>query len=181
MVEYLKGTPDLHLVLSMNSGIPVAKWFVDAGFVVHGDFKSHTGSCLMLGDDAVISSSSKQKLNTRSSTEAELVGCDDAIGKILWTLRLQGFAPQQNIIYQDNQSAILLEKKGFSSAGKWMRHINVRCFFIKDCVDRGEVIVEYCNTKNVIADFLTKPLQGKAFLISRIPFWEKFRRSVVAE
>ena len=181
MVEYLKGTPDLHLVLSMNSGIPVAKWFIDADFVVHGDFKSHTGSCLMLGDDAVISSSSKQKLNTRSSTEAELVGCDDAIGKILWTLRLQGFAPQQNIIYQDNQSAILLEKKGFSSAGKWMRHINVRYFFIKDCVDRGEVIVEYCNTKNVIADFLTKPLQGKAFLISRIPFWEKFRRSVVAE
>ena len=64
MVEYLKGTPDLHLVLSMNIGIPVAKWFVDASFAAHSDFKSHTGSCLMLGDDAVVSSSSKQKLNT---------------------------------------------------------------------------------------------------------------------
>ena len=55
-------------------------------------------------------------------------------------------------------------EKGSESAGKRMRHLDVRYFFIKDCAAKGEMIVEYCNTKNMVADFLTKPLQGKAFL-----------------
>ena len=62
-----------------------------------------------------------------------------------------------------------------------MRHINVRYFFIKDCVDKGEVIVEYCNTKEMIADFLRNPSREKRSSISEIPFWAESRGSVAAE
>lgn len=50
--------------------------------------------------------SSKQKLNTRSSTEAELVGINDAIGIVLWKfLEAQGYPVKHNIIYQDIMKA----------------------------------------------------------------------------
>jgi hypothetical protein len=63
------------------------------------------------GDGAVQSISRKHKLNTKSSTEYELVGLDDVPVMILWTkliLEEQGYNIDSNILYQDNKSAILL-------------------------------------------------------------------------
>ena len=62
----------------------------------------------------------KQKPNTRSKTEAELVAVDDEMVMVLWMqlfLEQQGDAVERNIIYQDNQSVILLETNGRRSAG----------------------------------------------------------------
>ena len=76
---------------------------------------------MMIGKGSVYSMSSKQKINTRSSTEAELVGVDDAIGMAMWMrmfMQHQGYSIEDNIIYQDNQSAMLLEKNGKKSSGK---------------------------------------------------------------
>ena len=75
----------------------------------------------MMGEGDVQSVSRKQKLNTRSSTESELVGVDDVATMVLWTklfLEEQGQNIKQNIIYQDNKSAMLLEVNGRKSAGK---------------------------------------------------------------
>ena len=58
---------------------------MDASFAVHMDMKSHTGYCLTMGNGAPISGSNSQKTNTRSFTEAELVGVDDVIGFVKWT------------------------------------------------------------------------------------------------
>jgi hypothetical protein len=66
-------------------------------------------------------------------------------------------------IYQDNQSAMLLEKNGKASSGRRTRHINIRYFFVTDRVAKGEMIIRYCPTKEMLADFLTKPLQGTPF------------------
>jgi hypothetical protein len=44
----------------------------------------------------------KQKVNTQSSTKAELVGFDDIILKILWSklfIEVQGFETKANIVY----------------------------------------------------------------------------------
>ena len=52
-------------------------------------------------------------MNTRSSTEAELVAVDDVIAQILWTLRFllaQGYPVEANVLFQDNNSAIKLER-----------------------------------------------------------------------
>eukprot|EP00957_Ditylum_brightwellii_P178040 13561452-Ditylum_brightwellii.AAC.1 len=61
------------------------KWFIDAAFAVHYDLKSHTGSAFTLGKGSISSDSTKQKVNSRSSTEAELVGLDDKIAKVMRT------------------------------------------------------------------------------------------------
>ena len=119
-----------------------------------------------MGNGAMLVKSSKQKLNSRSSTEAELIGVDDAITMILWTklfMEKQGYEIDENIIYQDNKSAILLEKNGRKSAGKRSRAINIRYFFVTDHVEKGNVSIEYCPTDDMIADFMTKPLQGQKF------------------
>ena len=144
-----------------------ADWFVDASFAVHEDFRSHTGGLMMMSPDggAIVSSSIKQQLNTRSSTEAELVAVDDMAAKILW---VKNFLGSQGVevrsrLHQDNQSTILLEEKGMTLAGKRSRHINVRYFFIRDLVEKGLVEIEYCPTGGMVADFLTKPLQGTPF------------------
>ena len=68
-----------------------------------------------------------------------------------------------NILYQDNKSAILLEKNGKSSSSKRTKHINVRYFFVTNRIKMGEVRVEWCPTAEMVADFMTKPLQGAAF------------------
>ena len=78
-------------------------------------------------------------------------------------MEAQGYHVKDTIVYQDNQSAILLEKNGRASSGKRTRHINIRYFFVTDRVANGEVTIEYCPTKEMLADYFTKPLQGAQF------------------
>ena len=68
-----------------------------------------------------------------------------------------------NVVYQDNQSAMLLEKNGKASSGKRTRHINIRYFFATDRINAKEMRVAYCPTGDMVADFFTKPLQGVLF------------------
>ncbi len=57
----------------------------------------------------------------------------------------------------------MLERNGKASSGKRTRHINIRYFFITDQVNMKEVSIEWCPTKDMVADFMTKPLQGSHF------------------
>ena len=85
---------------------------------------------------------------------------------ILWTrlfLEAQGYSVSENIIYQDNQAAILLEKNGKASSGKRTKHINMRHFFVTDRIAKRDVSVEWCPTGKMMGNFLTKPLQGALF------------------
>ena len=138
LLKYLNGTLDLPLTLSADgNGALIVKWWVDSAFVVHPDMKSQIGTIMSLGLGGVYNSSSKQKLNTKSSTEAELVTATDAISHILWTtyfLTAQGYKTEQSILFQDNKSAILLEQNGILLSGKHTIHINIRYFLIRDCV-----------------------------------------------
>ena len=45
--------------------------------------KIHTGGMVTMGRGALYSASNKQKMNMKSSTEAELVGVDDLMPQIL--------------------------------------------------------------------------------------------------
>jgi hypothetical protein len=104
-------------------------WYVDASFAVHPIMRSHIGGGLTMGREFHIVSSTKQKLNTRSSTESELVGVDNMMPIVVWSqyfLMAQGYGVTQNLLLQDNRSSILLERKnGKASSGKWTRHINI--------------------------------------------------------
>ena len=79
----------------------------------------------------------KQKLNTNSSTESKLLGVYDLLTQVIWTqyfLKEKGFIIHNNVIYQDNQSAIKLENNGRRLISKRTRHINVRYYFITDSI-----------------------------------------------
>ncbi|GAX11354.1 hypothetical protein FisN_22Lu047 [Fistulifera solaris] len=166
VLKYLQSTSELSLTLEADN-LEELQWWVDASFAVHLDKRSHTGGILTLGRGAVYSTSTKQKINTTSSTEAELVGVGEVIGQMLWTKRFmdcQGYNTKASIVYQDNDSAILLEKNGKASSSKRTRHIDIRYFHITDRVAAGEVVVKYCPTEEMLADFFTKPLQGSHFI-----------------
>ena len=139
---------------------------IDASHAVHPKMRGHTGGGLTLGRGFPISHSGKQKLNTRSSTETELVGVDDMMPDVLWSglfLEEQGFHVNKNLVHQDNQAAILLEKNGKLSSGKRTKHINTRYFFVTDRIAKGDISVSWCPTEDMTGDFWTKPLQGALF------------------
>ena len=109
----------------------VIKWWVDASYAAHDDMHRHTGANMSLGCGLVLSMSKKQKLNMKSSTEAELIGADDALPQMLWTkyfIEAQGYVADENIMYQDNLSAMLLERNRNKSSTKNTKHIQVRYF-----------------------------------------------------
>ena len=128
--------------------------------------RGHTGGCFTLGKGALYCTSTRQKLNTRSSTESELVAANDVLLQGIWTkhfLESQGYHLGSISLLQDNMSAILLERNGMSSSGKNTRHLSIRSFWIADQVSKGVVEVTHEPTGDMVADFFTKPLQGTAF------------------
>lgn len=165
VVCYLRDTKKMTLTLEPDD-LCIIKWWIDASFAIHADMRSHTGGTMSLGKGAVYSTSLRQKLTTKSSTEAELVGVDDVMPMVLWTRQFmegQGYAIQDNIVYQDNQSAMLLENNGQQSSTKRTRHLNIRYFFVTDRIKAKQLTIEYCPTGDMWADVFTKPLQGAAF------------------
>jgi hypothetical protein len=120
------------LILNSNS-TGILKWWVDGSFAVHPNMRGCTGGGLAMGRGFPLSSLTQQKLNTRSSTESKVVGVDDLMPAILWTRNFwqaQGHGVNECIVYQDNKSAILLEKNGKASSSKQTKHINICYFFV---------------------------------------------------
>lgn len=98
------------------------------------------------------------------------MGAGDYIPWTLWIKRVlecQGYGVDRVTFYQDNESAIKMEKNGLKSCGDRSRHIKIRYFFIKDTIHNEDIELKHCKTEAIIADFLTKPLQGKQFKIMR--------------
>ena len=183
VLGYIKDTIFLPLTIGWD-GTGNIYWYVDASFAVHNNMRSHTGAMMTFGTGAALSMSTKQKINTKSSTEAEIVGVDDSLPFNIWCLyflREQGyqarsdseekkseeslhFLGHKNILYQDNTSSIKLESNGKASSTKRTRHINIRHFLVTDKLKQGDIsTIEYCPTEEMIADYFTKPLQGAQF------------------
>mmetsp|Transcript_11447 Transcript_11447/g.16193 ORF Transcript_11447/g.16193 Transcript_11447/m.16193 type:complete len:114 (+) Transcript_11447:2190-2531(+) len=111
--------------------------------------RSHTCGLISMGLGSLHSKSSKQKLNVKSSTEAVLEGMSEYIPYTIWMtifLEGQGLRLSKNIVYQDNESAIKMEKNGHTSCTGNAHHINIRYFFVKDRIDKGEFESHYCPT-----------------------------------
>ena len=121
---------------------------------------------MTLGHRAVMLASWKQKINTMSSTETETLVISDGMPKNMWTLYFtqgQGVNIKDNLLNKDNTSTMKLTKNGKRSSGKMTRHIKIRYFFVTDKIKKGEVVLIHFPTEEMIADYFTKPLQGKMF------------------
>ena len=111
----------------------------------------------------------KQRIVTKSSTEAELVALSDATSLAMFQalfMESLGFKLDPVVMHQDNMSTISLAKNGCSNSDR-TKHIKIRYFFIKQFLDSGEFEIEHCPTDIMLADLLTKPLQGEKFKILR--------------
>ena len=162
-MQYIRGARDLTLTIKPSED---PKWWVDSLYTVHQDTWSHTGVVMSLGRGATYTASTKQKLNTKSSTEAEFVALDDTMAQVLWTIHFLAewgeYLPTTTIC-QDNKSTIILAENGTHSSSQHTRHMNLRYFFIIDKIKKGEVKGAFCSTHDILADFFIKPLQGTLF------------------
>ena len=164
ILSYLLTTRNKTLTLRIGSDTAV-RAYVDASFGTYDDMRSVTGVLIMIGDATVYVKSAKQKIVTRSSTEAELVALSDALSQILWTREFiihQGVQVGPAIVYQDNKSTICLVNKGKSTSER-TRHIKNRYFFVTSYIEANEIKVEYLPTGDMVADMFTKPLHGALF------------------
>ena len=110
-------------------------------------------------------SSTKQKIVTKSLTEAEQLGIPYGVSQVIWArnfLLAQGLEIGSAIIWQDNKSTMAMVDKGRSTSSR-TKHISIRYFFITDRVRSGDVILQYKPTEQMVADLLTKPVQGELF------------------
>jgi hypothetical protein len=140
-------------------GIRLEAGKMDASFAVQPNMRSHNVIVVTLFRGPFYAKSSKQKLMTKSSTEAELVTISDAMGQAIWTknfLEAQGYNLPPIKLLEDNMSAIALVKNGKSNSSR-TRHIAIRYFFVSDKVENGDIEIEYMPTESMLADILTKP------------------------
>jgi hypothetical protein len=75
----------------------------------------------------------------------------------------QGLKVNKNLIYQDNESAELLEVNGKKSSSKRTRHINIHYFLVTDAIAKEECKIEWIPREHMLADYFTKAQQGAEF------------------
>jgi hypothetical protein len=164
ILRYLNGTKTMGLTLEAGDSL-MPTLYIDASFATHADYKSQTGMMLVCGKGCLLARSVKQKVNTKSSAEAEFVALTDSATDALWVRQFviaQGLEIQPITIYQDNEASISLANKGYPSSQR-SRHINIRNFWLTDRITNNEVKIKYVPTSEMLADILTKPMSGEIF------------------
>lgn len=163
ILKYLKGTAHLKLTSvkendTMLVGYADANWAED-----RSDRKSNSGYIFFVFGMPVSWTCKKQSCVALSSTEAEFISLSEACKEAVWLRRLLNDFNQHlntpTVIFEDNQSCLkLIQDEKLSNRSK---HIDTKCYFVKDHVQRKDVLCEYCPTEFMLADMLTKPLAAK--------------------
>ncbi|KAA0038954.1 Copia protein [Cucumis melo var. makuwa] len=130
------------------------------------DRKSTSGYVFFIGNNTAFTwSSKKQPIVTLSTCEAKYIAAASCVCHAVWLrnlLKTVGILQNDpTMIHVDNKSTIALAKNPvFHDRGK---HIDTRFHFIRDCISRKEVQVEYVKTEDQITDIFTKPLKVNVF------------------
>jgi hypothetical protein len=158
VLRYLKGT--------LTTGLPftrsdlVLKFYSDASHLQHADGRGHTGFLAKLGNTIVMSRSGKQKIQARSSTEAEIIAAEECATYLVYMRKLceeLGIPTDgPTTIAQDNKSAIIIVNQG--GTFKRTKHMVGRISYLKQCIDDRNATMVYTSTRDMLADMLTKPL-----------------------
>lgn len=161
ILRYVKGTLDFGLVYKKEGSNRVLFGFSDsdlAGDVV--DRRSTGGICFYLNGSLISWVSQKQRVIALSSCEAEYMVATTAACQSIWLRGLLSEISGQQIgpviLYVDNRSAIELIKNHVLH-GK-SKHIDVHFHFIRECIERGELVVKHVVSQDQRADILTKAL-----------------------
>jgi hypothetical protein len=170
ILYYLNETPELAIKLQCDDDNPFIHIFTDASYGIRSiDRRSQTGVVVQLGQATLIARSGKQKLVTKSSTEAELVACSDSLvyGIVIKNILDElGVSHRGILMHQDNLSTIALLNNSKPSSIR-TKHIDIRYFFLRDRMRSENLRIIHTPTATMTADLLTKPLQGSQFKLLR--------------
>lgn len=161
VLRYLKGTLNWGLFYPANGGDVVLTGYSDNDLAGNlDDRKSTAGMAFYLNDALVSWNSQKQKTVALSSCEAEFMAATTAACQAIWIgnlmAELLNKEPTAVKLFVDNKSAIALMKNPvFHGRSK---HIDMRFNFIRECVEKGQIIVEFVRSEEQRADALTKAL-----------------------
>jgi len=166
ILRYLKGTLEYGLEYRRGQGDAEVIGFSDSNLAGDADDrKSTTGMAFYLNQNLITWASQKQKTVALSSCEAEFMAATAAACQALWLRSLvsevTGRSPEPVTLFVDNKSAIALIKNAvFHDRSK---HIDTRFYFIRECVEKGQIKVEFVRTEDQRADILTKALAKQKF------------------
>ena len=111
VIDFLKRTKERKRRICGTGDLRALKGYIDSAFSAHDDGKGHTGMVVMWGDTCILIICHKQKISTKDSTEAELVGMSDSFEKLEWAYDFIVALKEkvkEPVIYQDNMSTITL-------------------------------------------------------------------------
>ena len=162
LLHYVKGMEDQVIVIPKTGGSGLQLTvFSDADMA--GDIdgrRSTSGVLVFLGSGQISWLSLKQKVVALSTCEAEYVAAATAACQVVWLRRLlgelTGVEAHPPALMVDNQPAIALAKNPVLHDRS--KHIDVKFHFLRDCVDGGQIVIEFVETGRQLADVLTKPL-----------------------
>ena len=142
------------------------KVFTDADWArILDDRKSTTGGAFFMGDKLVTWISTKQGCISQSTAEAECVATTTNCSNIAWIKQLMKGMNMKIlepiIIFCDNASAINISKNPVMHAKN--KHIAIKYHYLREQVQEKEVILEYVQSKEQLADIFTKPLPKDTF------------------
>ena len=161
ILRYLKGTKDLGLVYGDPSSGTTLKGFADADWATDKDTRrSVTGYVFELGGAAITWNSKLQPTVALSTSEAEYMAACAATQEAIHLRRLLGDLgfPQEGptVILEDNMGCICMSENPVMH--RRTKHIDIKFHFIREAVERGDVVLTFTSTSTQVADLLTKPL-----------------------
>lgn len=160
VLRYLKGTKELFLRLGGNCdegliGYSDADWAGDPA-----SRRSTSGSAFFYRGGLISWASRRQQCVTLSSMEAEYVALSEACQETVWLRKLLAdFGEPQNVpavLKEDNQGCLAFVKTERTS--RRSKHISTKEKYIQELCEKGDIVLEYCQTDTMIADVMTKPL-----------------------
>ena len=167
VLYYLNGTVNLGLVLGASADGKIRLLaYADSSFAIYPDAKGQGGMFISYGCGSILSRSMKLPV-AASTAETELYQLSNTVSSASRELefaKYQKYIPESEpgVLLEDNMSAIHMANKGKSVSHR-TRHIKVKYFFVKEFLDNGDFVLVHCPTKDMVADILTKPLQGELF------------------
>lgn len=159
VLRYLKGTRNHGIMYTKtNANINV---FSDADWGSSSDRKSYSGTVAVMSGGAVLWSSRKQRCTSLSSTESELIALSESCKDAMY---IKGFMQELNLEFTtpvsiacDNTGTVAIAQQD-GHHPKRLRHVEIRHFYVRDCVASGDVVVHHIRTGDMTADVLTKGL-----------------------
>ena len=163
VVKYLNGIEEKGLLFKKRSTMDITV-YVDAEYGRHQKGKSVYGYVIMFNDTPIMFKTKQQDSSSLSSTEAEFIGISETGKQLMWLKNMLEFMklkPDTMMMLNDNKGSINIAKSVASC--KRTRHVELRHFWIRELLDKGEFGLEYVSTHENVADTMTKSLTGEKF------------------